>query len=35
MKTHILPAHILTWQVRKEKDALVEAIGQETIPELL
>lgn len=26
---------ILTWQVREEQDALVEAISQKTIPELL
>lgn len=30
-----MPADILTWQVREEKDALIEAISQETIPELL
>lgn len=26
---------LLTWQVREEEDALVEAIGQKAIPELL
>lgn len=34
-KERTIPAHILTWQVRKEQDALIEAVGQETVPELL
>lgn len=33
--TNKMPAHILTWQVREEKDAFIEAISQETVPELL
>lgn len=28
-------ADALTWQVREEQDALVEAVSQESIPELL
>lgn len=30
-----MPAHFLTWQVREQEDALIEAISQETVPELL
>lgn len=28
-------SYILTWQVREEQDALIEAVGQEAVPELL